>query len=245
MRKKYSRPDPKLSAEIGRASADGQKQRSGFRGRILDIQKELARAERGTGIDLSYTLTDFTANEETISDMWAKAAGVPAMAKIGRLLSDMSAEATERNRRLHETTKSFYRGTSLAEAADVGRRGGGISKDGDFNYTSLTVYVGSASLYGWWNGVQAILEYDGDSVRKTGKAVPVEYSHKKDDAAQAIGRGMPLFFSTDWETRIPDETGGPVLKNVFLRPQGVFTTNDLERIKEIRGAGSNVFTFVA
>ena len=113
------------------------------------IQQRLAAAGRGTGIDLSRTLTVLDVSERTISDMWAKAAGVPAMEEIRRLLSELSAKATEQNRRLYETAESFYRGTSLDEAADVGRRGGGISQDGDFNYTSLSAQLGAATEYGW------------------------------------------------------------------------------------------------
>lgn len=149
MRKKYSRPDKKLSAEIRRATGEADKLLNASENELLGIQQRLAAAGRGTGIDLSRTLTVLDVSERTISDMWAKAAGVPAMEEIRRLLSELSAKATEQNRRLYETAESFYRGTSLDEAADVGRRGGGISQDGDFNYTSLSAQLGAATEYGW------------------------------------------------------------------------------------------------
>ena len=207
------------------------------------IQQRLAAAGQGTGIDLSRTLTVLDVSERTISDMWAKAAGVPAMEEIRRLLSELSAKATEQNRRLYETAESFYRGTSLDEAADVGRRGGGISQDGDFNYTSLSAQLGAATEYGWWNNVHAILVYDGDSARKTGGAMPVEYSYKNNNTNQAVGRPMPLLNRTDTETRIPDLTKGPVLKEVFLSPNRTLTDSDFRKIKEIGGAGADVRTF--
>ena len=242
MRKKYSRPDPKLSAEIGRASADGQKQRGESKKQLAGLQGRLAAAEQGTGIDLSRTLTRLGISEQTISDMWAKAAGVPAMEEICRLLSALSAKATERNRRLYETAESFYRGTSLYEAADVGRRGGGISQDGDFNYTSLTADLGISALYGWWNDIHAVLEWTA-TLRKTGSAVPVEYSYKSNELNQAVGRPMPLFHRTEAEIRIPDLTKGPVLKNVFLSPNRTLTDGDFPKIKGIGGAGADVRTF--
>ena len=85
--------------------------------------------------------------------------------------------------------------------------------------------------------------YDGDSARKTGGAMPVEYSYKNNNTNQAVGRPVPLLNHTDMETRIPDLTKGPVLKEVFLSPNRTLTNGDFRKMKEIGGAGADVRAF--
>ena len=122
----------------------------------------------------------------------------------------------------------------MEEALDITRRGGGISKDGRFDFTSLSMSLGAALTFGRKNKIQVVLEYDGDSIRRTGEAVPVEYSHKHSSMDQARGRGMPLIHCLEEETRIPDETRGPVLKLARLSADRMFG-RDLLKNKNIGG----------
>lgn len=109
--------------------------------------------------------------------------------------------------------------------------------------TSLSTSLGAALTFGRKNKIQVVLEYDGDSIRRTGEAVPVEYSHRYSSLDQAKGRGMPLLNCLEAETRIPDETNGPALKRVLLSADRVFG-GDLKMIKRLEDAGIDVSTFL-
>jgi len=162
---------------------------------------------------------------------------------IDKDLTEWSDAATEQNRRGYETARTFYRGTSIKEALDVASRVGGISKDGRFDFTSLSTSLGAALTFGRKNKIQVVLEYDGDSIRRA-EAVPVEYSHKHSSLDQARGRGMPLMNCLESETRIPDETTGPILKRVLLSADRMFGRDLLKMIKRLEGAGIDVSTFL-
>lgn len=135
-------------------------------------------------------------------------------------LAAWSDTVAEQNRRGCEAARTFYRGTSIKEAPDVASRKGSISKDGRFDFTSLSTLLGAALKFGQYNPIRVVLEYDGDSIR-TGEAAPVEYSHKHSSLDQARGRGMPLMDCLEPETRIPEKTKGPILKRVLLSADNV------------------------
>ena len=131
----------------------------------------------------------------------------------------------------------------MEEALDITRRGGGISKDGRFDFTSLSTSLGAALEFGQYNPIQVVLEYDGDSIRRTGEAAPVEYPHRHSSLDQARGRGMPLIHCLE-EIRIPDETRGPVLKLARLSADRMFGRDMLKMIKRLEDAGIEVSTFL-
>ena len=151
------------------------------------------------------------------------------MKAIDKDLAEWSEAATEQDRRGCEAARPFYRGASIKEALDVASRGGGISKDGRFDFTSLSTSLGAALTFGRKNKIQVVLEYDGDSIRRTGEAAPVKYSHRHSSLDQARGRGMPLIRCLEEETRIPDETRGPVLKLARLRADRMFGRDLLKK----------------
>ena len=136
--------------------------------------------------------------------MWHAAGKVSTLKAMDDELAAWSDAVTKQNRRSYEAAETFYRGTSIKEALDVVERGGGMSKDGMFDLTSLSTSLGAALTSGRKNKIQVVLEYDGDSIRRTGEAVPVEYSHRYSSLDQAKGRGMPLKHYLEKETRILD-----------------------------------------
>ena len=145
----------------------------------METQDRLEAVEDELGMDnaLSASLPKPHMDRRKMSDMWAEAGRVTALKAIDDDLTEWSDAATEQNRRGYETARTFYRGTSIEEALDITRRGG-ISKDGRFDFTSLSTSLGAALTFGRKNKIQVVLEYDGDSIRRTGEAVSVEYSHK-------------------------------------------------------------------
>ena len=134
------------------------------------------------------------------AEMWDRARQKPGFAEIDVELERFSDEATARNKRSYQDAPRFYYCAAAADLAGA-VEGGGVPGNANHGFTSLTANLGmAAKISSALDG--AMLEYDGDSIRDTGKAAPVEYSHRCSIAGGPDGRGMPLAFCFEDETRI-------------------------------------------
>ena len=246
-RRRLLSPDDKLSDVVRKAVSREKDLRRKADSKMRGIRRRVEMLENRDGLDdtLSRSLDDTVASEDELGRLWTKMAESKQGRDVKAELDEWSKKATNDNRRGYEAAKSFYRGTSVDEALDVVNRGGGISADGEFEFTSLSTSLGVANSFGRKKPAEhVILEYDGDSIRETGTAVPAKYSHTYTDTVQTTGGGMPLFDRLEKETRIPDGTKGPVLKRVWINADRVFTTGFMEKIKKLEDAGIEVSTFL-
>ena len=164
---------------------------------------------------------------------------IPAFKELDDALTEFSEKLSLENRLNYENAKHFYRGTSVLEMEDVIRRGGGISTGGRFEFTSLTTNLKVADEFAEKEN-HVIIVYDGDSVRRTGAAVPVKYSHKYSTRDEEIERGMSLAYMGEDETRIPDGTEGPVLTDAVLDSKKPLLPRMVRAIKKAEKAGIRV-----
>lgn len=239
---KYEKPE--ISVKANKAFEAQKKREERLREVLLTVQNRIRTLEHKYDMepDLSHAVMGTNMKPALLADMWDQAAQKREFKEIHDELQEFSDEITAKNKRGYEKAPSFYRGTAMAEAADVAYRGGGISKDGRYDFTSLTTDLGVAVNFGRQrNG--AILEYDGASIRKTGKAIPVQYSHRHTSYGESIVRGLPLMLSFEYETRIPDATEGPVLKQVMLDTDNTFTERLQPDIRTLEDAGTKVSAF--
>lgn len=239
---KYEKTEMSVRAS---KALEAQKERRERLHEVMSNVQDLIRSlERKHGMEpgLSRTVMGTDMKPASLANMWDQAVQKREFREIHDELREFSARTTAKNRRGYENAPSFYRGTTMAEAVDVVRRGGGISKDGCYDFTSLTTDLGVAVKFGRRrDGV--ILEYDGISIRKTGKAIPVQYSHRHSRYGESINRGLPLMFSLEDETRIPDATEGPVLKHVMLGADNAFAGRLRPDVGRLENAGIEVSAF--
>ena len=239
---KYGKPE--ISVKANKAFKAQKEREARLREVMLNVQNRIKTLEYKYGMEpnLSHTVMCTSMKPTLLANMWDQAVQKWEFKKIHDELQKFSNEITTKNKRGYEKALSFYRGTAMAEAVDVAYRGGGISKDGRYDFTSLTTDLGVAINFGCQrNG--AILEYDGVSIRKTGKAIPVQYSHRHTRYSESIIRGLPLMASFEYETRIPDATEGPVLKRVMLNIDNTFTERLQPDIRTLEDAGIKVSAF--
>ena len=209
---------------------------------MSNVQDLIGNLERKHGMEpgLSRTVMGTDMKPASLADMWDQAVQKREFREIHDELREFSARATAKNRRGYENARRFIAAPPWPRRS-MSFVGAAASRKTDAT-TSLTADLGVAVKFGRRrDGV--ILEYDGASIRKTGKAIPAQYSHRHSRYGESINRGLTLMFSLEDETRIPDATEGPVLKHVMLGADNAFAGRLRPDVGRLEDAGMKVSAF--
>ena len=202
------------------------------------ITKEEAVALEET-YDISVKSSIYETGEPNYIQLWNRlAAKSPVVKHVWRFVTGMLESARHESKKSYKESKSFYRGTSMSELAKVVRDGGiavrlpGEGAVGDSDPTSLTPVLEVAMQYASGRGEGGsdtrpdgvVLEYDAESIRRTGKARLMEYNVMGRWSRRKI---LPLRWSHQREITIPHGLKEPELVGVIMHESGARLNPDI------------------
>lgn len=191
------------SARIKGAARDLKEREGRLREVLSDVHHRISDLERRHGMEpsLSRALTGADTEQSALEEAWDEACRKPEFREIDGELRRLSDKATAKNMRDYLGAPLFCCCATVAELTDIVEKKNSVPKSVNYRFASLTADRGVAARFaGALDG--AVLEYDGDSIRDAGKSAPVKYSHRCSARGKSVGRGMPLAFCLEAETRI-------------------------------------------
>ena len=172
--------------------------------------------------------------------LWDAIDSVDAAGDMHSRLGDAAREADRETQAQYDTTNSFGRGMSVEEFRESAARGETGSAQSDKGFASAS--ADPAVAFGFAlntdaHGDGVLVEYDGDAVRASGAARPVQYNYVAQDgpAYETWDSDLPLSTAGQLEVRI--KTGVPLNR---LRPHSVTfvaepTADDLAAARRMVG----------
>ena len=162
-----------------------------------------------------------------------------AVEALRERLGDEAVKADAETRQSFERTDAFGRGMSIDEFRKSAETGLTVAQGGR-DFVSLSADPGVAAGYAHGtdaHGAGVVVEYDGDAVRESGKARPVEYHYMAQDGAgnETWDSDLPLAVAGQLDIRL--RNGVPLDR---LRPRRVVfaaepTSDDLARARRMVG----------
>ena len=144
---------------------------------------------------------------------WEEVSRVPAGRELMEEMDAHLASVAAAHKRDYGNASAMFRGTSVREALDVleTRTSGHMGK---YPFKAVSWDVGSAERY----FRNALLVYNGDSIRGVEGATLVEYTyrHVHLDADEKIGTPMAIALVPEREARIPVMAPGPELEAIAV-----------------------------